>query len=313
MDFIKKTEELWRSYFLGDENGNYIKSDFFDADCVIIGTGRHEFYQNKDEFSQTLDDEIRERKNIRFQIKNLWCEPKQLRPDLILTYGEIFVFGESNDKNIRIHMDSRFSILYNLTENGWKIIHLHQSVPNPEQKNGEYYPKSLSEQLEREKRKAESLSLLAQKDGLTDLINYRTFQKLYKNHPLNNTWFFVADLDYFKNINDTYGHVEGNRILRETADILKSSVRSDDLVCRMGGDEFVLLCSGLQSLKNAENLLDRILANIAGLQLQGHVPVSLSIGATSVCEGESLDVVFRRADHALYEVKAKGRNGWRIC
>ena len=70
MDFIKKTEELWRSYFLGDENGNYIKSDFFDADCVIIGTGRHEFYQNKDEFSQTIDDEIRERKNIRFQIKN---------------------------------------------------------------------------------------------------------------------------------------------------------------------------------------------------------------------------------------------------
>lgn len=313
MDFAKTTEELWNSYFLGNLEGNLTKSDLFDPDCVIIGTGRHEFYQNATDFSRALAEEIEERKNIHFRFRDFWCEQKKLSSDAVFVYGGLFILGESSDKNVLINMDSRFTILYKKTENGWKIVHVHQSLPNPEQKDGEYYPKTLYEQFQKEKEKVEHLSMLAQRDGLTDLINYRTFEKLFKNTSKNGTWFFVADLDCFKTINDTCGHMEGNRILKKTATILKASVRSSDLVCRMGGDEFVLLCSGLHSQKEAESLLHRILTNINSLYIEKRGPVSLSVGGTSVHNNESLDIVFRRADQALYEVKAQGRNGWKIC
>lgn len=312
MDLTKITYDIWHAYFFGDGTGSYDQTHLFDPDCVIIGTGKHEFYRNTKEFSETLAAEIAERSDIHFQFKDFWCEQKEISSDVCLVYGGLFIWWESDDKSVRINMDSRFTILYKNTEKGWRVVHIHQSLPNLEQKDGEYYPKTLSQKYREEKEKVTALSHLAQRDGLTDLINYRTFEKLYSNVPKNGTWFFVADLDCFKNINDTYGHMEGNRILKETAAALRASVRSTDLVCRMGGDEFVLLCSGLHTQKDAERLLDRIRHNMTYLKLPGNDQVSLSIGGTAAGTSESLNEIFNRADHALYEVKAEGRNSWKI-
>lgn len=312
MDFSEITKKLWCTYFSAISIHDYTLSGFFAPDCVIIGTGRHEFYHTTEDFCMALEKEIVERQNTDFQIDQFQCQENRLAPGVVLVYGSFLVWWVNAETNIRLHMDSRFSFLYKNTDTGWKIVHIHHSLPNLEQRDGEAYPKTLTEQFLREKEKVEFLSLLAQKDGLTDLINYRTFEKLYPKSIKNGTWFLVADLDCFKNINDTCGHIEGNRILKETARILKSSVRSNDLVCRMGGDEFVLLCSGLPSQKEAEFLLHRILTNISCLHIRDAGSVSLSIGATAVQQNESLEIVFQRADQALYEIKAKGRNGWKI-
>lgn len=312
MDFTEMAYNVWYTYFFGDKAGHYSQPYLFDSDCVIIGTGKHEFYRNLNEFSETLDAEIAERKDIHFQFKDFWCEQKQISSDVYLVYGGLFIWWEGNDKSILINMDSRFTMLFKNTDSGWKVVHVHQSLPNPEQKDGEYYPKSLSQKYQEEKEKVTTLSDLAQKDGLTDLINYRTFEKLYDTIPKNGSWFFIADLDHFKNINDSYGHMEGNRILKETAAILRCSVRSTDLVCRMGGDEFVFLCSNLHSPQEADQLLKRILHNIGELKLPGNHQVSLSIGGTRIRNDEPLNSIFTRADQALYEVKAEGRGNWKF-
>ena len=106
--------------FFGDKAGHYSQPYLFDPDCVIIGTGKHEFYRNLNEFSETLDAEIAERKDIHFQFKDFWCEQKQISSDVYLVYGGLFIWWEGNDKSILINMDSRFTMLFKNTDNGWK-------------------------------------------------------------------------------------------------------------------------------------------------------------------------------------------------
>ena len=77
MDLIKMTEDIWKTYFFGGEQSNFQLLDILDPDCVIIGTGKHEFYKNVKEFTQALVIEMKERKDIQFQFKDFWCEKKR--------------------------------------------------------------------------------------------------------------------------------------------------------------------------------------------------------------------------------------------
>ena len=312
MDLIKMTEDIWKTYFFGGEQSNFQLLDILDPDCVIIGTGKHEFYKNVKEFTQALAIEMKERKNIQFQVKNFWCEKKEISPDVCLVYGGLYIWWESEDKRIYINMDSRFSFLYRMEGQAWKLVHIHQSLPNMEQLDGEYFPKTLFKQMEKSQEKIAILTDLAQKDSLTGLINYRTFQEMYRSMEKDKTWLFVLDLDDFKDINDSFGHMAGNDVLQKMADILTSAVRSQDIVCRMGGDEFVLLCSNLHNDNAAEELMKRLLKSVDQRGEMEEVWTGMSIGGTLVRDGEILEDAFRRADSALYAAKTDGKNRYRI-
>ena len=312
MDFIETTKQLWNTYFWGDIDANCEQIKLFAPDCIIIGTGKHEFYRNLEAFLQTIRPEISEREQIQFQYKDFWCEEKRLSEDTCLVYGGLFVYWKSEDEQIAINMDSRFTIIYTNTPAGWKITHVHQSIPNYEQQEGEYYPKTLSEEYRKEKEKVSQLIHLAEKDSLTQVINYRTFENLYPAAAKDRDWFFIVDLDDFKSINDVFGHITGNRILKETALILQESVEANDLVCRMGGDEFILLCRRLKSKKRIEQFLSTIKERINQIPLPGNQQVTLSIGGTKVRAGESVTATLERADMHLYQAKASGKNSWII-
>lgn len=314
MDLIQTTKDIWKAYFLGDDQDNPETSllDSFDPDCIIIGTGKHEFYRNVNEFAQAYTAEMQEQEEINFQFRDLWCEQKVISDDVVLVYGGIYIWWESDDKSIYINMDSRYSILYQKVDGKWKIIHVHQSLPNMEQMDGEYYPKTLSEQVKETQGKVDELEELAQKDSLTGLVNYRHLQEIYASRMKDREWLFVVDLDCFKQINDSYGHVAGNHILKRIAEILTSTMRSCDIVCRMGGDEFIILCEGLMSEEGAYEMMQRVLNNVADGRENEDYWVSLSMGGTEIREGEALESALKRADDALYEVKSKGRNGTHI-
>ena len=130
-----------------------------------------------------MGDEVKERENIAFSFKDFWCEEKRLSEDVCLVYGKLYLWWESEDRKVRIDMDSRFSILYRRREDGWKIVHVHQSLPNPEQMEGEYYPKTLTEQVKEVTNLADQMRRLAQKDGLTGVINYRAFNRYTYRPP----------------------------------------------------------------------------------------------------------------------------------
>ena len=248
MDFCGITQALWKSYFSLDRGEFESIFEWLDENCSIIGTGKHEFYLDRASFHQALMQEAEQREAVAFQFKDLWCRQRRLSLDVCLVYGGLDIWWEKEDKTVYIDMSSRYSILYHRIGGIWKVVHIHQSVPNVEQAPGEYYPKRLSDQVESARRLALRMEDLALRDGLTQLYNYRGLEKMWCTWDEAESWIFVADLDDFKSINDTYGHLAGNHVLKRISGRLRKTMRSGDVVCRMGGDEFVLLCGAVGPL-----------------------------------------------------------------
>lgn len=158
-------------------------------------------------------------------------------------------------------------------------------------------------------------------DGLTGLHNVRHFEEMFKqlvneaaskNQPLS---LLYVDIDFFKKVNDTYGHSEGDAVLKQLSEILQKSVRSTDIVSRNGGEEFTVIladCPLTMAAEIAENIRRRVEGNV--FRLSGgesiHVTVSLGI-ASSQDKPMHPSTLLESADTALYEAKNSGRN--KVC
>lgn len=122
----------------------------------------------------------------------------------------------------------------------------------------------------------------------------------------------VMDMDHFKEINDTEGHLFGDRVLNGIGLILQNLSNEDTIVGRIGGDEFLVLMKGSRQ-KDAETLATQLISEIENAHLSNaHVAVSCSIGITSTEGGASFSVLFDQADKALYQVKRSGRGRFAI-
>jgi diguanylate cyclase (GGDEF)-like protein len=117
------------------------------------------------------------------------------------------------------------------------------------------------------------------------------------------------DLDKFKDINDNLGHLAGDEVLKSVADVLKKTVRSSDLLVRMGGDEFVLILDNTDK-ENALILAERLCKAIDSLDIWADVTTKLgiSIGLAQLEAQENLRAWMDRADDILYHAKAEGRS-----
>jgi diguanylate cyclase (GGDEF)-like protein len=125
----------------------------------------------------------------------------------------------------------------------------------------------------------------------------------------------MVDIDRFKHTNDTYGHQAGDEVLRVAAQRLLLAVRKSDTVARMGGDEFVVLLSGLRNSRMAEEIAANIVATLSSAVpfAGGEVPVSASVGVcTAFAADLDVDFLLRNADAALYQAKAHGRNCYQV-
>jgi diguanylate cyclase (GGDEF)-like protein len=160
----------------------------------------------------------------------------------------------------------------------------------------------------------------AQTDGLTRLMNRTLFMELAKELLAEaeqsgaDMVFVILDLDHFKRINDTYGHVCGDAALIEVGELLATVTRPEDLLCRFGGEEFALLLnvSREAAAKDLERL--RLQLEMTMLKHAGYrIPLRASFGAAAsrYC-GYNLDYLYSCADQALYAAKQSGRNriGW---
>ncbi len=312
MDFCKITEELWKLYLSAQYDKTSKILDAMDADCIIIGTGAHEFYLGFGQFLEAWVKEGREREDIEFQFKDFWCEQRELAPDIYLVVGSIYIWWESPDHSVYINLNSRFSIIYQMKNGKWKVIHLHQSIPNAEQMEGEYYPRTLRSQIERTQEMVVHMKELAHRDALTNLINYRGLQEIWDLWEHENSCIFVLDLDDFKLVNDTYGHIAGNEVLKKVSDILLKTMRTNDIVCRMGGDEFIVLCSHVNEEDGAHKLAQRLLQCIHSARQESPYWIGVSIGGTWLRAGETLENAIARADQALYEVKKQSKDGYAL-
>jgi diguanylate cyclase len=164
-------------------------------------------------------------------------------------------------------------------------------------------------------RRAQSEALL---DSLTGLKNRRGLERavedLLREPPgLMGSALLLADIDHFKVVNDTYGHVLGDKVIRAVAHVMRSTIKGRDVAARLGGEEFAILLPQT-SLKGAAALAEQIRGTVA--QGRIHRPdgnesigqVTLSVGVAIAMPGDNLEALLERADAAMYTAKRGGRN-----
>jgi diguanylate cyclase (GGDEF)-like protein len=115
----------------------------------------------------------------------------------------------------------------------------------------------------------------------------------------------ILDIDDFKKINDELGHLAGDIALRKVARAIKKGTRKGDIAIRWGGEEFLLL---LPYTADPLPIGEKIRKLINAVSIDGYGPLSVSIGATTYREGDTIDSMLQRADSALYSAKMKGKN-----
>ena len=159
------------------------------------------------------------------------------------------------------------------------------------------------------KKSIEKLNFKASHDELTGAFNRAGYELILSGLDTETTSMLVFDADCFKGVNDTFGHETGDRVLKKIAATLKANFRSDDYICRIGGDEFAVLMVHVS--KEAGELIERKVARINGMledDTDGVPKVALSAGV-SFGPAEDPAELFRRADLALYYVKDHGKHG----
>lgn len=163
-------------------------------------------------------------------------------------------------------------------------------------------------------RAEERLKTLAREDPLTDTFNRRHFIEVARVEwsraqryelPLS---LIVIDVDYFKTINDSYGHAVGDEVLVNLAGILHTSLRSSDILARYGGEEFVVLLPETKP-QEAIRVAERIRRSVEKAPQDVFAGATISAGVSAAtAEMEDLDELLRHADEALYSAKESGRN-----
>ncbi|MDD2850855.1 MAG: diguanylate cyclase [Desulfuromonadaceae bacterium] len=165
-------------------------------------------------------------------------------------------------------------------------------------------------------RAEQHLREMASRDYLTSLLNRReAFRRIQEERerakraetPIS---FLLFDIDHFKRLNDTYGHDAGDAVLKQLAIKLLEALRDYDIVCRYGGEEF-LIVSPDTDLEQAFKLAERLRVTIAETNINAalqDISITVSIGVTQLQAEESIEAVISRADAALYQAKNGGRN-----
>ena len=170
-------------------------------------------------------------------------------------------------------------------------------------------------------RRVDELSVETETDPLTGVANRRSMEAklaacVAEDTSLGSTaGILFIDIDHFKDVNDTYGHETGDRVLRMVAQTLKHNLRESDVVARWGGEEFLVLLNRVKKktlAATAEKL--RLLVASSYLAVDGvELRVTISLGATLFHPGETAQTAVARADSMLYESKSEGRNRYTLA
>lgn len=183
--------------------------------------------------------------------------------------------------------------------------------------DGQYQAQTIVRDISRRKDKEKRLKYLASHDYLTDLPNRFFFEEvlhrtLAKNKRTKTVCAILyLDIDQFKTINDTYGHATGDAVLKEAAKKLREAVREEDIIARIGGDEFVILLDSIQETTRAIRIAESILFTFRNpFEMDERlITVSFSVGiSTFPKDGHTSAELLQRADTAMYKAKDEGKN-----
>jgi diguanylate cyclase (GGDEF)-like protein len=177
----------------------------------------------------------------------------------------------------------------------------------------------LEEKLDKLRVEASRLQQRTWTDELTGMMNYRRLMEslehhieraVRRGHERSPLCLIMSDLDFFKKINDTYGHMVGDLVLRHLARRIKSATRDFDMIGRFGGEEFVVIMADTD-LELAKVIAERIRLGVMKTPFhikKFNIHITISLGVAMLKPGESRESLLERADAAMYEAKKRGRN-----
>ena len=174
-----------------------------------------------------------------------------------------------------------------------------QKVPNIEINKS-----TRREEKNSSKLKIDHLTNAISKDSFNEIIGFKIIESKHMNSPLS---MILFDIDHFKKINDTYGHLVGDTVLRELAEVVRSSIRESEYFVRWGGEEFIVLLPGT-SLEGAKMVAEKLRRAIEAHRFPTVGQVTSSFGVTALHTDDTIKTFLERCDEALYEAKEAGRN-----
>jgi diguanylate cyclase (GGDEF)-like protein len=196
------------------------------------------------------------------------------------------------------------------------IIYIRAEKPLPIKGSKEFQvlAKTYNLMFEANRERKEQLAFEATHDRLTEVYNRNGYDFICKNTDWDSAALILFDLDRFKPINDTYGHKMGDMVLARVARTISNAFRSQDYVCRIGGDEFavIMVHTDPGSADLIRKKVDSINKSLSASQ-DGIPPVHLSCGAAYGVLIKDYDKRFKAADAALYRVKNSGGSGCEVC
>ena len=161
--------------------------------------------------------------------------------------------------------------------------------------------------------KAKEFENLASIDPLTNLYNRRKFSEIL-DYELRRFYRYKKqfsliniDIDYFKKVNDTYGHDVGDLVIKRVGAVLKDNIRAVDSAARWGGEEFLLLTVEANEVI-AKKVSEKISDVLSKTEFNPVEEITVSIGVTQVVDGDTSESIVKRSDQALYKAKNEGRN-----
>ncbi len=180
------------------------------------------------------------------------------------------------------------------------------------------------EQIDEEKRRENYLRHLSQTDSMLNIHNRGSGEKCVSELIARNCHglFCLLDCDRFKAINDTYGHLVGDKVLVAISTVLRNNSRSDDVVMRLGGDEFAVFYQKLETKKEAEAKIHKLFTEMSQIKIEemGEKQFSVSLGATFFrgkknCDSAnpSFDMLYQQADYAMYQSKKNPGFAYSFC
>ena len=321
----KEIEEIYKEFM----DAYFTKRDidkassFLSREFKAIGTGRDEETNNIEEAKKLFQRELKQAPDS-IHVHFYSLSPYAITEDVGMILSDYKI--EAVIDNIPFELDFiRSTVILKKEKGVWKILHSHISIPFIMQKEGESFPiealksknrllqQVVSEKTEELGKIMEELERLASTDKLTGLYNRNKFDQLL-NYEIErtkryNTSFSILmfDIDSFKEINDTSGHIIGDKILNELSQFIKSKIRKVDIFARWGGDEFVILLPSTD-IEGAKKFAEKIRKEVEMHKFNAKRRLTLSIGVTEYVKDEDSASLIRRVDKCLYEAKKAGKN-----
>ncbi len=283
-------------------------SDKEKTDKAISMLLDNKYYEQKDVIRNSIKACLVEIKELTHDVEDY--EYNRLKNDIVIVRIVVILFIFSI--LIMVWLTSYLGI--NPILRAASRIKADKKIPEIGADEFRYLAKTYNKMYAAHKSSLEKLNFKASHDELTGVYNRSGYELITSGLDLNTTYMMLIDVDNFKGINDTYGHETGDKALVKISRALKHAVREDDYICRIGGDEFVVLMVHSGGLE--ESMIKKKIEQInneIGNTDDGLPPLSISVGVIHGQNVLSTESMFEKADKAIYEAKQHGKHTYTFC